>query len=251
MIARLQQVAALGELVHLREQFERAPQRVREIHDRMCRQRAPVLRQGDLEHPPHGVREHHVQVAGEPREIAGNRRGHAAARDRGAASTPRACRRPTPCTTIGARLALVVEEVVAQAVRDQAHPAGQLHAWAAPERRRTCRRQRLDVACQHGEAGMKARSVREEGGQPSLDRPQRFGEAGRPHGRRPRRGSHRPGRGRENGAAHRARRAAGRAARRGRPAASAHRAARRAAPPPDRSPQCRGTRAEHDRAPRR
>ena len=68
VVARLEAITALSELVHLTQQIQRALKDVREIEHRALVERAPVLRQGDREHPPDAARHHRVQVACERRD---------------------------------------------------------------------------------------------------------------------------------------------------------------------------------------
>ena len=65
VVARFEAKAALGELVHLPQQIERALEHVREIEDRSLLERLAVLRERDREHPLDAAREHDVEVARE------------------------------------------------------------------------------------------------------------------------------------------------------------------------------------------
>ena len=68
VVAGLEAITALRELVHLAQQIQRALQDVREIEHRALVERAPVLRQRDREHPPDAPRHDGVQVARERRD---------------------------------------------------------------------------------------------------------------------------------------------------------------------------------------
>ena len=63
VVARLEAIAALGELLHLAEQRARVQQEIREIEDGVGVERPPVLGLGHLEHAPHAARDEHVEVA--------------------------------------------------------------------------------------------------------------------------------------------------------------------------------------------
>ncbi len=64
VIARLEPVAALRELVHLPQQVERPLEHIGKIENRALVQRAPVLRQRDPEHPLDAARHDRVEIAG-------------------------------------------------------------------------------------------------------------------------------------------------------------------------------------------
>ena len=82
VVARLEPVAALRELVHLAQQVERALEDVGEIQHRPLVEGAAVLRERDAEHAPDAARHDGVEVARERRHDALDRR--AELRDRGA-----------------------------------------------------------------------------------------------------------------------------------------------------------------------
>ncbi len=63
VVARLEAIAALGELLHLAEQRARVQQEIREIEDGVGVERPPVLGLGHFEHAPHAARDEHVEVA--------------------------------------------------------------------------------------------------------------------------------------------------------------------------------------------
>jgi hypothetical protein len=129
VIARLQQVAALREFVHLGEQFERAPERLGKIHHGVRLERPAVLGEGDGKHAPDPVREHDVQVAAESREFCGD-----AGRERGGAlavTLPRArAVRVARGVSVPARarLAITGEEVIAQLLHEDADVPHDLRA---------------------------------------------------------------------------------------------------------------------------
>ena len=63
VIARLQPVSALGELLHLPQQVQRPQQQLRVIQRGVRVEGAAVLGVGDAEHPPDAPRDEHVHVA--------------------------------------------------------------------------------------------------------------------------------------------------------------------------------------------
>ena len=63
VVARLEAVPALRELLHLPQQVERAQQHVGEVEHGVGVERPPVLGLGDAEHPPDSARHEHVEIA--------------------------------------------------------------------------------------------------------------------------------------------------------------------------------------------
>ena len=74
VVARLEPVAALRELVHLPQQLDGALEQLGEVDDVVLVQRAPVLVAGHREHRCDAAREQHVEVAGEALERREHRR---------------------------------------------------------------------------------------------------------------------------------------------------------------------------------
>ena len=62
VVARLQAIAALRELLHVAQQIERAQQQVREVEHGVRIERAPVFGLGDAVHPQDAARHEDVQV---------------------------------------------------------------------------------------------------------------------------------------------------------------------------------------------
>ena len=176
VVAGLEQVAALRELVHLLEQFERAPERVRKIDDGVRRERAAVLLEREREEARDAAREHDVQVAPEAREVVGEARGQPHRAFTVPAPGVRAVAVGRGVAPLRARLPLLGEEVVLQLL-DERTDATQAQRVRALGVRRRVEQELADLGGQEREPGMVARTVVQEPRQSALDQSQRFAEA--------------------------------------------------------------------------
>ena len=134
VVARLEPVAALRELLHLPQQVERAQQQIREIEHGVRVERPAVLRLGDAEHPPDAARHEHVQIAAKRARTPVGRR----PRDRRRGPDACASRPRRECALrIGrpaARLAVLRQEVLAHAGEHRLH-RGRFERRACLDRR--------------------------------------------------------------------------------------------------------------------
>ncbi len=168
VIAGLEQISALGELVHLLEQRQRAPQRVGEIDYRVGGQRAPVLLERDREQARHPAREDDVQVAPEAGQVVTQPRSepHGPL----AVAPPRIGRVAVlgAVTPARARLAGPREEVILKLVEQRPHALETQGVRGL----RICRRvedQTFDFGSEEREPRPVVRAVREEPRKAPLD----------------------------------------------------------------------------------
>jgi hypothetical protein len=177
VIARLEPVAALGELVHLAQQLHGARDQLGEVHHVVLRQDAAVALDGEREQPVHAAREDHVHVAG-PR---GERVAHRWRRRGEGPAVPlerRGRRRivaPVAVRT-GPRLPLLRQEVGA----DRCGQGGQ--QARVPD---LAGIDRAQIGGHNREARVAARAVGQEGRQAVGHRSDRVAQAGRGERGRP------------------------------------------------------------------